>query len=139
MQAMPDRISPASLRALRLRMCLVLRSPSGNHQAGQGESSSDAGGDSPVQEQPAPIRDRWFAERAHFGTKLSQSELEHGVRAGLLGSAVLMIEGKPTPPIGTPTGVSQEGNSGPADSGLGELSKQVNRARVVNWVNGVNR
>lgn len=139
MQAMPDRISPASLRALRLRMCLVLRSPSGNHQAGQGESSSDAGGDSPVQEQPASVRDRWFAERAHLGTKLSQSELEHGVRAGLLGSAVLMIEGKPTPPIGTPREMSQEGNSTPADSVLGGLSKQVNCMEGVNRVRGVNR
>ena len=43
------------------------------------------------------------------------------------------------PPIGTPATTRHAGNSAPADSGLGELSKQVNRARVVNWVNGVNR
>ena len=89
MQAMPSRISPAALRRLQLRMRPMLRPAGGNHQARQGEGRRDAGGDSAVQDQPAQVRDRWFAERAHLGTALSQSELEFGVRVGLIGLALL--------------------------------------------------
>lgn len=43
------------------------------------------------------------------------------------------------PPMGPFVAVHAAGNSGPADFGLGELSKQVNCAGVVNRVNEVNR
>lgn len=89
MQAMPDRLDPAALRRLQLRMCPVLRPAGRYHAARQGQGSSDAGGDSPIQAEPAQVRHRWFAERRHLGTCLSQSELEHGVKVGIISGALL--------------------------------------------------
>ncbi len=90
MQAVSERISQSALRRLQLRMCPVLR-PAGRYNAArQSQSGGDVGGNSPVQEQPAQIRNRWFAERKHLGTPLNESELRHGVDAGIIGSAILM-------------------------------------------------
>lgn len=89
MQAMPDRISPAALRRLQLRMRPVLRTAGGQHAARQNQSSGHAVSNSPVQAEPAAIRDRWFADRAHLGTPLSPSELQHGVREAILSGSLL--------------------------------------------------
>lgn len=65
----------------------LIAAPSGVHNtARQGQSSGYVGGNSPVQTSAATPRDYWFAERAHLGTPLSQDELQHGVRAGIISS-----------------------------------------------------
>ena len=82
-------ISQPALRRLQLRLRPLLRAPGRIDTPGQGQGGGDVGCDSAVQGQPAQVRDRWFAERKHLGTPLSQSELEHGVRMGLLGSVLV--------------------------------------------------
>lgn len=90
MQAVQDRIPASALRRLQLRLRPMLRPAGRYRQARQGQSRGDAGRDSPVQEQPASIRDRWFAERAHLGTFLSAEEIQHGVNAGIISSTLLI-------------------------------------------------
>lgn len=90
MQTMPDRISQSALRRLQLRLCPMLRKAGQYHAPRQGQSSGHAGSHSEIQEQPAQVRDRWFAERAKLGTPLSEDELQYGVRVGIIGSALLM-------------------------------------------------
>lgn len=86
---MQDRISQPALRRLQLRLRPLLRSVGRYNAARQGQGVGHVGGDSPIQEQPAQVRDRWFAERANLGTPLSLSELQHGVNAGIIGSTLL--------------------------------------------------
>lgn len=90
MQPMPSRIPTSALRRLQLRMRPVLRKAGGHHPARQKQSSGHAVSDSLVQAIPITIRDSWFAERANLGTHLSHDELAHGVRVGLLSSALLV-------------------------------------------------
>lgn len=87
--AMPSYIPQPALRRLQLRMRRVLRAPGREYAPRQSPCSGDAGSDSPVQGQPAQVRDRWFAERAHLGARLSESELAHGVAMGVISSALL--------------------------------------------------
>lgn len=89
MQPVPDRLSQPALRRLQLRLRPMLRPVGGYYTARQGEGSGNVGSDSPVQRIPAPSRDHWFAERAHLGTPLSQAELWHGVKHGIIGSTLL--------------------------------------------------
>jgi len=89
MSSMSGHISQPALRRLQLRMRPMLRPIGGFHQAGQGTCSGDVGGDSPLQAEPASIRDSWFAERARLGTRLSEAELQHGVKAGLISATLL--------------------------------------------------
>ena len=89
MQAVQDRIPAYTLRRLQLRLRPVLRPAGRYHQARQGQSWGDVGRDRPVQEQPASIRDRWFAARAGLGTRLSTEEIQHGVDAGIISSTLL--------------------------------------------------
>lgn len=90
MHPMPDRISPRSLGRLQLRMRKVLRPVGVYPSSRQGQGSNYVGGDSAVQAEPAPVRHRWFAERAFLGTTLSDDEVRHGVNAGILASSLLM-------------------------------------------------
>lgn len=89
MQAMPDRISQPALRRLQLRMRPVLCEVGRHHQAEQTPSAGDAGDHSQVRQEPASVRDSWFAERAQLGTKLSRAEIEHGVRHGIVSGTLL--------------------------------------------------
>lgn len=91
MQTMSSRLSPASLGRLRLRMRSVLRPFGGYNQARQSPSGCNAGGYSPIQSQSTTCRDHWFAERAYLGTPLSDDELRHGVKAGIISSTLLGI------------------------------------------------
>lgn len=75
-------------RALQLHMRPVLRQAGGNDAAGQGQSSGNAGGDSTIQAGTATRRDSWFAERAFLGMPLSDDELVHGVRMGIISSSL---------------------------------------------------
>lgn len=86
---MHDRIPAPTLRRLQLRMRPLLRPAGGDNQARPAQGSGHAGSDSPVQTSPAALRDHWFAERASLGTPLSESELQHGVNAGIIGGALL--------------------------------------------------
>lgn len=90
MQAMPYRLHAPALRRLQLRMRPLLRPVGSNYQTRQSQGPSYAGGHSPVQDQPAQSRDSWFAERTHLGTPISDEELQHGVRAGIIASTLLM-------------------------------------------------
>jgi len=86
---MPGHISQSALRRLQLRMRPVLRPTRGYRAAKQGACGGDAGCNSAVREEPATIRDRWFAERADLGIPLSDAELRHGVNAGIISSTLL--------------------------------------------------
>ncbi len=90
MSPMPDRISQPALRRLQLRLRPMLRPAGRYNPARQSQGGGYVVGDSPVQEQPAQVRDRWFAERANLGTPLSIAELQHGVNTGIIGSTLLM-------------------------------------------------
>ena len=86
---MHDRISTPALRRLQLRMRPLLR-PAGSYNAArQGQGGGHVGGDSPVRESPAALRNHWFAERSHLGTPLSHDELQHGVREGIISSSLV--------------------------------------------------
>ena len=90
MQPVQDRIPAYPLRRLQLRLRPMLRPVSRHHQTRQGQSRGDAGRDSPVQAEPTSFRDRWFAERAGLGTRLSTAEIQHGVNAGIISSTLLI-------------------------------------------------
>lgn len=90
MQAMPDRLNAPALRRLQLRLRPVLRAVGSNNQTRQSQGQRHAGSHSPIQDQPAPLRDRWFADRFHLGTPLSDDELRHGVNAGIIAATLLM-------------------------------------------------
>lgn len=89
MHPMPDRLNPSALRRLQLRLRPVLRQAGRQRQARQGQSSGHVGGDSPIQAEPPPSRDSWFAQRTHLGTPLSEAELEHGVAVGVISATLL--------------------------------------------------
>lgn len=93
MQPMQDRLNTPALRRLQLRLRPMLRPAGRNHQTRQANGSGHAGGDCPVQKEPAAIRDSWFAERQGLGTPLSPQELQHGVDAGIISSFILSKEG----------------------------------------------
>lgn len=90
MQAVQDRIPQSALRRLQLRLRPMLRAAGRYHQARQGQSWGDVGRDSPVQTKPTSVRDRWFAERAGLGTRLSTAEIQHGINAGIISSTLLI-------------------------------------------------
>lgn len=92
MSPMPDRIPQSSLRRLQHRLRPMLRQAGRHNPPRQSQGGGYVVGDSPVQEQPAQVRDRWFAERANLGTPLSIAELQHGVNAGII-SSTLLIDG----------------------------------------------
>ena len=89
MHAMPNSLDQSALRRVQLHVRALLRTVGGNNEARQSEGIGDADSHSPVQGQSAQVRHRWFAERAHLGTQLSESELEHGVRVGVISSTLL--------------------------------------------------
>lgn len=89
MQAMPSRLHQPDLRGLLIRLRPLLRAARGYYPARQSQSQRHAGSHSPVQDQPAQVRDRWFADRAHLGTPISDEELRHGVRAGIIAATLL--------------------------------------------------
>lgn len=93
MHAMPNSLDQSALRRVQLHVRALLRTVGGNNEARQSQGSSHAVSHSPVQGQSTKVRHRWFAERDHLGTRLSQSEIEHGVRCGIIGSALLIGDG----------------------------------------------
>jgi hypothetical protein len=86
---MPDRLNMPALRRLQLRLRPVLRPSRVQHQARQSKGQCHAGSDSEVQASAAQIRHCWFAERAQLGTPLSNDELQHGVRKGIISSSLV--------------------------------------------------
>jgi len=90
MHAMPNSLDQSALRRVQLHVRALLRMVGGNNEARQSQGSSHAVSHSPVQGQPAPSRDSWFAERIHLGTPLGDAELKHGVNAGLISSTLLI-------------------------------------------------
>ena len=88
MHTMHSRIDQPAHRSLQLHMRPVLCQAGCNDETGQGQSSGNAGGDSAVQAGTATRRDSWFAERAFLGVPLSEAELVHGVRVGVLSSSL---------------------------------------------------
>ena len=89
MQAVFGSISQPALRRLQLRMRPLLRSVGRYHEARQGQGGGHAGSDSAVRTVTVTVRDYWFAEREHLGVKLSDAELRHGVRVGILSSSLV--------------------------------------------------
>lgn len=89
MPSMPGYISQPALRRLQLRMFPVLRPTRAFSEAKQSARGGDAGCNSAVREEPAKVRDRWFAERVHLGTQLSDDELWYGVKVGIISSTLL--------------------------------------------------
>lgn len=92
MHTMHHRTDQPAHRALQLHMRPVLRQAGGNDAAGQGQSSGNACGDSTVQAVATTRRDSWFAERAFLGMPLSDDELVHGVRMGIISSSLFINE-----------------------------------------------
>jgi hypothetical protein len=89
MRPMPISSNNAQVRPLQLCMPAVLRETGGDNTTRQSQSIGNAGGNSQIQNQPASIRNLWFAERQWLGTPLSAAELQWGVNQGLISSALL--------------------------------------------------
>lgn len=89
MPAVSGRLPAPALRRLQLRMRRVLRPVGALNLAVQAARGGDVGCDSAVRQEPAQVRDSWFAERAALGTPLSAAELRHGVNAGIISSTLL--------------------------------------------------
>ncbi len=89
LQSVSDDRKKPDLWRLLLRLRPVLRAAGGIDASKQGQGGSDVGGDRAFQRESAKVRNRWFAERAHLGSRLSEAEIEHGVREGILSGRLL--------------------------------------------------
>lgn len=92
-----DRISLPALRRLQMRLC----GPSARQQMAARVARQQVAkalpwmGFEPAAVPaltPSQVRARWFAERERLGTPLSDDELRHGVRMGLIASVLLQDE-----------------------------------------------
>lgn len=78
MQQLPDRIDPASLGRLQLRMRGVLRKAGVDHQALQGQACSDAGCHQSLQGRAEPRQHPRLRQAEAGETPLSIEEIEIG-------------------------------------------------------------
>lgn len=82
MQALPDRINPAALGRLRLRLSGVLRPAGAQHVPQQDPSRGDAGRHQPLSWRPESNRNLGLRQAEIGETPLSIEEVTHGRRIG---------------------------------------------------------
>lgn len=82
MQQLPERINPAALGRLRLRLFGVLRAPGGQRAPEQATSSGDAGGYRALSWRAEPPRHPGIRQAEIGETPLSVEEIAHGRHIG---------------------------------------------------------
>ena len=82
MQALPDRINPAALGRLRLRLSGVLRQAGADHPAEHRTADRNAGRHQPLSWRPESNRNLGLRQAEIGETPLSIEEVSHGRHIG---------------------------------------------------------